>query len=454
MSIASEITRLQTAKADIKAAIDGAHGGEIVPSADKIDDYADYIKSIPVAMKLTEYVTTVRKNANETANYVTNDHIRILGSDNKEYTLAQWNAMFVEAGYDKDAMTVTPVGMVLDLQGNHKEAYIFDIYRGVTYNPAGNTVGGAGRLQVGLYNHTLVTAAGSGTDITTGKGWAVTADGDELVLTEANTGCSWRIAKDTGNASAMKAMNIAERTQAQWAQTEWMRHRMAIDSGLTTTADDGTMGEIDIFDTNGDTAAVGVDMYFWINDGGWTNTGILAKYNVNNRHGVASANFTSALADDVYAAQVAAGINMNDTGANSASKPVLAPGSKGAECIAVNGKWMIITPYISNPGAVSGATNNVADAPAIYWAMDKGIALPSDTMLDAMYQRLALCQAVISYLNSVEGRGLPTIPTGDYIWSGVRYIATNEWYGYMGYGNRYYVTTYSRYFVVGASALN
>lgn len=44
MSIASEITRLQTAKADIKAAIEGK--GVTVPSEATLDDYADYIDEI------------------------------------------------------------------------------------------------------------------------------------------------------------------------------------------------------------------------------------------------------------------------------------------------------------------------------------------------------------------------------------------------------------------------
>lgn len=45
MSIATEITRLQTAKADLKTAIEGK--GVTVPSATKIDGYADLVDSIP-----------------------------------------------------------------------------------------------------------------------------------------------------------------------------------------------------------------------------------------------------------------------------------------------------------------------------------------------------------------------------------------------------------------------
>lgn len=44
MSIASEITRLQTAKADIKAAIEGK--GVTVPSAATLDEFSDYVSAI------------------------------------------------------------------------------------------------------------------------------------------------------------------------------------------------------------------------------------------------------------------------------------------------------------------------------------------------------------------------------------------------------------------------
>lgn len=44
MSVASEITRLQNAKADLKTAIEGK--GVIVPSSTKLDGYADLVNSI------------------------------------------------------------------------------------------------------------------------------------------------------------------------------------------------------------------------------------------------------------------------------------------------------------------------------------------------------------------------------------------------------------------------
>lgn len=398
---------------------------------------------------LDEDVTTVQTGPAATANYATNDHIRIRGNDGNDYTLAEWNALFVAAGYDKEAMPVQPVGMRMQLFDTD-EVYLFDRYEGVTYSPAGDAVGAAGKLHHSIYNNNLVSAASSGTDFTTDKEWTVTDDGDNFVLYEDNTKQSWTIAKDTYYAIRHQAWNIAERVHSLWAQTEWMRHRMAIDSGLTTSEADGTMAEVAILNASGQQAAVGEDMYFWI---GGTDTGILAKYNLNNRHQVGSANLTQAIADAIYARQKANGINMNDTGVDSANKAVLAPGSKGAEAIAVNGKWMIITPFISNPNATTATiTNNVADSPAVYWAVHKGCALPSDSLLDAMYLNKDLCFALVNYLNNVEGWGVPAIPTADYIWAAVRVSAAYCWYVNLINGNVNSSSTYNRCFVVGASA--
>ena len=429
---------------DIASRIQSARG---IKDKIKADDFPTAIAALADPMVLEVGATTVRTDASNTANYATNDRIRIHGDDGNDYTLAEWNALFAAAGFDKEAMTVEPAGIRVQAYGTD-EVYLFDRYTGRTYNPVGDSQGDAGQLQHSLYNHALVTAAGSGTDSTTGKTWTVTEDGDNLILHEANTKQSWTIAKGTGTVNRHQAWNIAERVHSLWAQNEWLRHRMAIDSGLSTTEADGETTNVEILNASGTQAAVGEDMYFWI---GGVNTNIPAKYNVNNRH-TATAGLTQAIADAIYARQVANGINMNDTGVNSDSKPVLAPGSKGAEAIAVDGKWFIVTPFISNTSAtVATATNNMADSPAVYWAKAKGCALPSDSLLDAMYNNKSLCNAVITYLNTVEGRSLPTIPTGA-IWTAVRYSAYSCWYVLMSAGNVINAYTYLRYNVCGASA--
>ena len=453
-TIAQELTRIQTAKSDLKNAIEG-HGME-VPSATTIDGYATLVDQINLPATLQVNATTIRKSASSTENYASNDNIRFLGSDGNKYTLAQWNSMFVDAGYGASQMTVEPVGLSVDAFEHSGESYMFDRYTGTTYNPSGETASTEGCLPHSPYNNAMVTTASNGTDYTTGKAWSVTVDGDELILAEANTGCSWRVSKDCGHVKSHKAWNIEDRTHYLWAYTEWLRHRFAISSGITTTEADGIMGEVEIFNASGTQAAVGEDMYFFIraaSEDTWQNTNIKAKYNLNNRHATNSASLTQAITDAIYAKQVANGVNMNDTGVNSSTKSILSKGSKGAEVIAVSGYWYIITPYISNPSDTTATvTNNCADSPAVYWAISKGFSLPSDTLLYAMYLNFTVVSSMRSYLVNVEGRSVSSIPTSNYCWSAVRYSAYNAWYVYLSYGNVNVSNTYGRYFAVGAVA--
>ena len=442
----------QSGGGDMSAVIAGINAKVGDPAGFENVDAA--VQAIPYPVIYPVGAVTVEKTAGTTENYAANDLLKIRCSDGHDYTIAERNAAFVENGYSAEGLP-TPVGFAVTLNDGSVEVLYFPTYNGVTYNPSGETAGAAGKLQHSLYNHNLVTAAGTGTDSTTNKDWAVTVDGDDLVLSEENTGCSWRIAKDTGNANSYTQHNLHDRVMSLWAQTEWLRHRFAIPSGVSTAKEDGTMGEIAIFDAIGAQAAVGDDMYFWIkNDQDvFVNTSKLAKYNVNNRHGVSGYSLTSAIADAIYAKQKAAGVDMNDTGVNSDTKPVLAPGSKGAECIAVDGEWYIITPYISNPNATTATiSNNVADSPAVYWAIHEEVDLPSDTALHCAYLNKSLFNAIVSYLNTVESAGVSGLPTGDYIWTAVRNSAPSCWVVYLTTGVVFNVTSCSRYFVVGASA--
>lgn len=457
-TIAQELTRIQTAKEDIKQAIEDK--GVSVPSATTIDGYAALIGQISggggLPATLEAQATTIHYDATHTANVVSNDNIRFLGSDGNKYTLSQWNSMFVEAGYDTSQMNVTPVGLSIDAFDHSGESYMFDRYTGITYNPSGETASTAGYLQHSSYSNAMVTAAASGTDYTTGKAWSVTVDGDELILAEANTGCSWRVSKECGDSNLHKAFNIEERTYYLWAYTEWLRHRFAISSGITTTAADKTIGQVEIFNSSGTQSAINDDMYFFVratSSDTWQNTNIKAKYNLNNRQGVNSANLTQAIADAIYAKQIANGVNMNDTGVNSSTKPILSEGSKGAEAIAVNGYWYIITPYISSPSTNTATISfNMADAPAVYWAISKGFSLPSDTMLEAMYLNWTIVSSMRSYLVNVEGRSIYSFPTSLYCWTGVRYSNANAWFVSLGNGGINYTSNNSRYYTVGAVA--
>lgn len=66
MSISTEITRLQTAKADLKTAIEGK--GVTVPSATKIDGYADLVESIETGGggDITPYLNIIARDGSIT----------------------------------------------------------------------------------------------------------------------------------------------------------------------------------------------------------------------------------------------------------------------------------------------------------------------------------------------------------------------------------------------------
>lgn len=75
MSITSEISRLQTAKADIKAAIENK--GVTVPSAATLDDYADYVSAISGGGGGTDYLQERLEN---TLTSYSNSNLEQIGS--------------------------------------------------------------------------------------------------------------------------------------------------------------------------------------------------------------------------------------------------------------------------------------------------------------------------------------------------------------------------------------
>ena len=394
---------------------------------------------------------TVQTGPNTTENVAYNENVKIKGSDGVKYTLQEWNALYAAAGFDKDAMTVQPIGISVDAYGADGEVLLFDRFDGRTWNVTAEVQGAAEQLALFVYSQPMYTTAASGTDFATGKGWAVVDDGDAFLYQESNTGSEWRVSKAYKFYSQHEATkdDIAALTDAMWAVTEWCRRRMAIDSGLTTTEADGTVAAVEILNASGAQAAVGEDFYFWING---TDTGILAKYNLNNLSGTNSYLLTQAIADAIYAKQKANGVNMNDTGVNSDTHPVLAEGSRGAEAIAVGGKWYIATPYISSANATTNnINNNIADSPAVYWAKSKGCALPTDRHLNAVYLNKPIVDPVWSYLRTKEGWPILARPNGN-TWTAVRQSAYNAWYVILSGGSMYNNVTTYRYYVVGASA--
>lgn len=420
-----------------------------LPDKVKGDDMPAVVGAFPYPMQLEVGATTVRTSATVTENVATNDHVRIWGSDGKAYTLAEWNAMFAEAGFDKDNMPVTPKGFAVTKRNGSVEGISWsDFFDGNTWQLAGGAARGQYNLQHSPYN-TLsdITAAASGTDAVTNKEWSITDDGDEWVLSTANTGATFRVPKGIPYVNALgDSDNFEERTESLYQITEWYRHRFAIESGLTTNQADGAMTTVEILNASGEQAAANEDMYFWI---GGVNTGKLAKYNMNNLHnGNATSSFTETIQTNVYNAQKAAGIDMNDTGVNSSSKPTLCPGAKGAEAIAKDGKWLIITPYVT----YAANAGMFGDAPSVYFVRNSGLSLPSQEALEMWYWNMTLVNALRTYLNSKEGRSLPTAAASAY-WSSARTSDTAAWYVTTSNGSRGSNSTRYNGRVVGASGL-
>lgn len=398
-----------------------------LPGAIIADNFPSAIDEIPSPTWLDSHTIVTYYNGDRQLNITTNDRVKILGSDMKLYTIKEWNRLFIAAGYDKTQMGIEPIGFSVGAFDNrYDECLLFNKFTGTMYNVRGATAHAANGLAHTHYTQPYSVGAGSGTDTTTGKGWSVTIEDGDAILYEANTKQSWRYA-NVGITGTRNYNDIKKLVYKYWAITEWLRHRFAVTSGVSTAKADGTMGEVAIYNSSGVQAAVNEDMYFWVkNDSDvFVNTNILAKYNITNKHNDTAALLTQAIADNLYASQKTNGVNMNDTGVNSGSKPILAPGSKGAEAIAVDGVWYIITPMISNPSTATSVNYNGMDAPAVYWAIHNNCGLPSVRHLLAVTFNMPLVTELIRYLNSGEGRGIATIPTSGYFWSSSKYASAN-----------------------------
>ena len=400
-------------------------GGGTAPS-----DYALQSRQLILPVEST----TVTTKTGSTAAVATNDHIKIVDENMQAYTVKEWNDRSVANGFD-NSLVAKPIGF--RMQANDVDVLFRWPFTGKTWNCLG-TSSSDNAMQHSLYEYDQRTSAGSGADYTClqdanlgtntvgshrAADWEITDDGDSLTLY-------------CGNANFMVAFNYDERCDAMIAQNEWMRHRFAICSGVKTTEPDGTVTSVEILNSAGTQAAVGEDMYFYV-DG--VNTSLKAKYNVNNRHAVESYYLTDEIAEFIYAKQKENGINMNDTGVNSAEKPLLVNGAKGAEAIAVGGYWYIITPYISRPnGAQTNYDYNIMDSPAVYYckAVADGVRLPGDKEVLPLWTNKNIINGLMNYLRTYEGwtDDVPVYNSGN-AWSCVRSNGGNAWYVNQGNGS-------------------
>ena len=470
-TISDKLTKTLDSKAKIKAAIE-AKG--VTDVGDVLSFYPEKIKEIQAgatdyelesqSLFLKVNTTTVTLKDGKTAAVSSNDHIKIVDEDLEHYTLKEWNDRSVANGFD-NSLVAKPIGFSLECNG--VRTIVRWQWTGKYYSPTGAGAAATDTMQHSIYDYNQITAAATGKDATitgeldmgTGKigthfsdDWEVRDNGDTLTLYSGNTKQTWEMAKDCGNVNSMIATNFKERTDAMWAQNEWMRHRFAISSGIATDQPDGTMKEVQILNASGTQPQVGEDMFFYI-DG--TKTNLLAKYNLNNKHNGSADYLSDAIAYYIYEQQKANGVNMNDTGVNSVEKPVLVPGAKGAEAIAVNGYWYIITPYISRPGENTAMDYNVCDSPAVYYvhSLQGDLHIIGDRELHSIWVNKSIITGLVNYLRTNEERDsdVPSLPSG-YCWSAVRYGSTGAWYITLASGNVSNSNAYSRYAVFPASA--
>lgn len=471
MAIADKLQSILDSKAAIKSAIESKG---VLDVGNVLADYPDKIANIPSgasdyelesqSLFLAVNTTTVTLKDGRTAAVASNDHIKIVDEDLKHYTLKEWNDRSVANGFN-NSLVAKPIGFSLECNG--VRTIVRWQWAGRYYSPTGSGTAATDIMQHSIYDYNQITAADSGKDATitgeldmgTGKAgthfsddWEVRDNGDTLTLYSGNTKQSWEMAKDCGNINSMMAINFKERTDAMWAQNEWMRHRFAISSGIATDQPDGTMKEVQILNVTGTQPQVGEDMYFCING---INTNLMAKYNLNNKHDNSSEYLTFSISDYIYEQQKANGVNMNDTGVNSIEKPVLVPGAKGAEAIAVNGYWYIVTPYVSRPGENTAMDYNVCDSPAVYYvhSLSGDLYIIGDRELHPIRVNKSIITGLVNYLRTNEERDsdIPSLPSG-YCWSGVRFNSTYAWFVYLGNGNVGTTGTFSRCAVFPASA--
>lgn len=408
--------------------------------------------------------TLVTDKDGNTSYVASNKHIRIVDDDLKCYTIAEWNKLAVDAKFDTTKMP-KPVGFSIECNG--QKAVLYWPYTGQTYDVTGTVAEPSRQMRHSIYAYDQITAAASGNDIgeATNDGsigsyhsraWSVEEQGGNLVLKCGNTGQQWTMAKGCGNTNAMIADNSKERTHALYVQNEWMRHRFAVCSGIATDSADGTYAPVTILNAAGSQAAAGEDMYFYV---GGSKTGLLAKYNINNKHKGTTAYLTEAIRDWIYEEQKKNGVDMNDTGINSGSKPLLVSGAKGAEAVAVGGFWYIITPYISNPGQ-STNEKNIIDSPIAYYANGEDIKrnnavvfIPGEKILYPYWTNKNIIYGLISYLRNKEGRSdIPEVPI-NWLWSVTRYSLLSTWCINLDAGYVSTNGTWGRYHIVLVSYL-
>lgn len=461
---AQKLQAILNSKAAIKTAIE--NNGVTVGSA-KLSDYAGKINDIADGIDgfLSVESKTIATDASHTDNIAYNKKCGIYDENGKKWDTLEWHQRWVNNGYSAEGLS-KPAGIWMNAFGM-EIIYLWPLEDANGYSDATGTLAPTkNAFGLFVYNQNAIIAAtaadrtvwpcnqnGMVSHGTAGKynsaTWRSANNGDGLDLVCLNTGETFTIpSRDVGNANAFMKDNYEDYMWSYYQQCEFCRALFAVCSGIATNEADGATTTVEILNASGQQAAVGEDMYFWI---GGTNTGLLAKYNLNSIPNVGAnttaALLTQAIADAIYAKQKQNGVNMNDTGVNSGSTHVLLPGMKGAEAIAVDGYWYIKTPFISNPnGTTFNANNNVADAPAVYLCKHKEVTLQTERRLYPYWlNKTTHITAIVNLLRTTEGLSadVPEVYSGT-LWSVMRYNASYGWYVNTAYGGVVSVAAFVR----------
>lgn len=426
MSIATKLQAILSAKGDIKAAIESK--GVTVGSA-SLDQYANKIGEIVPAGDidgmngfLSVESKTIPTSASATTNITYNKNCGILDENYKKWDTLAWHQRWVDNGYSVTGLS-KPIGIWMKAFGMDL-TYLWRLKDAAGYSDASGTVtptttsfsfipvsaptintATAADRTVWPANQSGMIAHGTAGKYKSAK-WRAVNSGDGLDMVCDNTLETFHIpSRDVGVASIFRKDNNEDYMEAYYQRFEFFHALFAICSGISTTQPNGTKTNVDILNSSGQQAAVNEDMYFWI---GGTNTGLLAKYNLNSwpssSGNTYSGQLTQTLTDAIYTKQKENGVNMNDTGVNSAAKPTLLSGMKGAEAIAVDGYWYIKTPFIGGASTIFENSRNIVDAPAVYLCRYLGVSVPSDRQLYPYYLNLPThITSLVNLLRTTEG---------------------------------------------------
>lgn len=440
---AQKLQAILNSKAAIKSAIENK--GVPVGSA-TLAEYASKIASIvgedPDGMNgfLSVESKTIPTSASATTNITYNKNCGILDENYKKWDTLDWHQRWVDNGYSATGLS-KPIGIWMKAFGLDL-TYLWRLKDAAGYSDASGTITPTTTtfafipVSVPIINtataadRTVWPANQSGNIAhgTAGKyksaTWRAVNNGDGLDMVCDNTLETFHIpSRNVGGANIFRKDNNEDYMESYYQRFEFFHALFAICSGISTTQSNGTKTNVDILNASGQQAAVNEDMYFWI---GGTNTGLYAKYNLNcfpnPSANATSGQLTQAITDAIYAKQKENGINMNDTGVNSAAKPTLLSGMKGAEAIAVDGYWYIKTPYIGGASTSFENQRNVVDAPAVYLCRHLGVSVPSDRKLYPYYLNLPThITSLVNLLRTTEGLSddVPTVVSSGTICSSI-----------------------------------